>query len=64
VSSSRLLTRADLPAFIRQHTGIPISHSKIDKLAMQGRGPRVAAVIGYATSTPKPTRSHGPAGTP
>ena len=43
---NKLVTRAQLAALVRERTGIPIVESRIDKDAMIGRGPRVAAVYG------------------
>jgi hypothetical protein len=42
----RLLTRRLIVDYVREVHGVPITKSTIDKLAMQGRGPKVTAFYG------------------
>jgi hypothetical protein len=49
----RLLTRRRILDYVREVHGVPITKSTIDKLAMQGRGPKVTAFYGRVElSTP------------
>jgi hypothetical protein len=43
---NKLVTRGQLAALVRDQVGIPLTESRIDKDAMAGRGPKVAAVYG------------------
>ena len=46
--SERFVTRKGLAELVNTQLGIPLTKSRIDKLAMQGKGPRKAASYGPA----------------
>ena len=41
-----LITRKEVVAVVRAETGIPLSESRLEKLAMLGKGPEPAATYG------------------